>query len=215
MSDKREAALVVVGISGVTCGGKTTTAQKLHKIFPNCKIITQDDYYLDDDDPRHTWIPELNHANYDILTSLDMSKMHQDVLNILNNESLVRINHNNYKKSEENITNISRKLRTANLKLLLIEGFSIFNYEPLLPVFDLKYYFTLNKEECFDRRKGRVYDPPDVPGYFERCAWPEHLQQLKEVESKVDNVRYFSGTADPEQVLETIVKDIYALYDQS
>lgn len=71
-------------------GGKTTTAHKLRSFLPNCKIITQDDYYFDNDNPRHKWIQELNHVNYDILTSLDMDKMHKDVLNILNNEKLVR-----------------------------------------------------------------------------------------------------------------------------
>lgn len=97
MSEKREETLIIVGISGVTCGGKTTTAHKLRSYLPNCKIITQDDYYFDNDNPRHKWIQELNHVNYDILTSLDMDKMHKDVLNILNNEKLVRNNDFSFK----------------------------------------------------------------------------------------------------------------------
>jgi nicotinamide/nicotinate riboside kinase len=67
--------ILIIGISGVTCGGKTTLAYKLNKMFPTSKLISQDDYFLDVDDPRHTWITELNHINFDILSSLDMEKM--------------------------------------------------------------------------------------------------------------------------------------------
>ncbi|XP_068782287.1 nicotinamide riboside kinase 1-like isoform X2 [Struthio camelus] len=33
------------GVSGVTNGGKTTLAEKLKKILPNCDIISQDDFF--------------------------------------------------------------------------------------------------------------------------------------------------------------------------
>lgn len=82
-----------------------------------------------------------------------------------------------------------------------------------MPLFDLKYYFTLTKEECLKRREVRVYDPPDVPGYFELCAWPEHLSQLKEVRTKVDNVDYFCGTNDSDEVAKHIMRDIFTLYN--
>jgi len=216
MSEKEE-TIIVVGISGVTCGGKTTTADKLSAFLPNCKVITQDDYYFDNDDPRHTLIAELNHVNYDILTSLDMAKMHKDVLNILNNKKMVK-KKQNYKKITNEISDfhsISKGIKSAKLKVLIVEGFCIFNYEPLVPLFDLKYYFTLTKEECLQRREYRVYDPPDVPGYFELCAWPEHISQLEEVRTKVDDVKYFSGTNDSDKVAEIILRDIFSLYSDT
>lgn len=206
-----EDLLIVIGISGVTCGGKTTTAQKLQDIFPKTTIISQDYYFLEENDPRLTWIPELNHANYDILTSLDMDKMYKDVSNFLKNERFKRINNNfqTIKRTAHDIDYICDVLKTAKFKLLIIEGFSIFNYKPLVPFCDLKYYFTLQKEECFKRRLTRSYDPPDCPGYFESCAWPEHLKQLEEVKTTVDNINYFCGTED---ATENIIRDIFSLY---
>ncbi|KAF6126042.1 nicotinamide riboside kinase 1 [Phyllostomus discolor] len=35
----------VIGISGVTNGGKTTLAKNLQKHFPNCSVISQDDFF--------------------------------------------------------------------------------------------------------------------------------------------------------------------------
>lgn len=67
--------------------------------------------------------------------------------------------------------------------LLVLEGFSILNYKPLLELCDLRYYLVLEAGECQARRALRLYDPPDVPGYFERCVWPEHLRYRAEVRS--------------------------------
>ncbi|KAJ8969151.1 hypothetical protein NQ314_001892 [Rhamnusium bicolor] len=93
MMSELEGNLIIIGISGVTCGGKTTTATQLNNIFPNSKIFSQDDYFLDVEDPRHVWIPELNHINFDILTSLDMEKMHDDILKFIGDNNLKRVNH--------------------------------------------------------------------------------------------------------------------------
>ena len=74
---------VVVGISGVTCGGKTTLAESLRKTFNNTVVISQDDYFLPENDPRHVFIPQLNYSNWDILSALDMDKMRRDVNTVL------------------------------------------------------------------------------------------------------------------------------------
>lgn len=35
----------VIGIGGVTNGGKTTLAKNLQKHLPNCSVISQDDFF--------------------------------------------------------------------------------------------------------------------------------------------------------------------------
>lgn len=35
----------VIGIGGVTNGGKTTLAKSLQKHLPNCSVISQDDFF--------------------------------------------------------------------------------------------------------------------------------------------------------------------------
>jgi len=74
----------VIGVSGITCGGKTTLTQLLKRTFPWCRIIYQDSYFHDDDYPGHVRVPEVrNHVNYEILGSMDMPKMYKDVQGIL------------------------------------------------------------------------------------------------------------------------------------
>lgn len=85
---------LVIGISGVTCGGKTTLAHKLREYFMKLRnvqlwntpyviseiqLISQDDYFLPVDDLRHKWVKQLNAINFELLTSLDMKQMLSDV----------------------------------------------------------------------------------------------------------------------------------------
>ena len=109
---------LVIGISGVTCGGKTTLAKTLEDyllghlnriIFKDNitlnKVVSvnQDDYFLPVDDPRHTKVEKLNHINFDILTALDMDRMCQDIVNILGNKFvLYNCNLSNLKSSFAN-----------------------------------------------------------------------------------------------------------------
>lgn len=211
--DGTQKKVLVVGISGVTCSGKTTTAMELKKILPDATDFCQDDYYWPVDSPKHVWIPELNHINFDIVESLDMEKMTQDVAEQIKEESckiLIPKESNPHlihcfasKKFEDLF-----KIKESQAHIIIVEGFCIFNHPPLAEICDLKYYFTLEYEECYQRRIRRVYEPPDCPGFFEKCAWPEHLKQIAEVREKIRDVVYFdeNSTNIVEKVLDDIVK---------
>lgn len=201
---------LVIGICGVTCGGKTTLATQLNNVLPNSTVISQDDYFLDVNDPRQTVIPELNHINFELLTSLDMAKMHSDICTILANRR------NNLKKALELKKNFAsdldiekvvlERVAEANLRILILEGFSIFNYKPVESLCDLKYYVTLSKAQCKARRKKRVYEPPDCPGYFEKCVWPEYLKLYEDVRKNVENVEYFNERSGDR--LKVVLSDV-------
>lgn len=189
--------LLIVGICGVTCGGKTTLANQLRQVFPTSAIINQDDYFLAPNDPKHLWVPEIQHVHYDILSSLDMNKMFDDILKIIKNRKHPEYTscNDSMKLStipENELPHLANlKIKEKNCKLLIIEGFNIFSHQEITKMCDLKYFFTLNKEECFARRQLRVYEPPDCPGYFERCVWPEFLKLHDDVEKNLKNVKYF------------------------
>lgn len=210
---------LILGISGATCGGKTTIANKLIEIFTNGRVISQDNYFLPVDDDRHVWIPELNHINFDILTSLDMDKMHEDIEAVASNSTCHKdTNLSNHAELVPLTSNLSRKelvekLAQKKLRILIVEGFCIFYHKPIESLCDLKYFITLNKEECYKRRMQRVYEPPDCPGYFENCVWPEYLRQLEDVKSNVENVTYISEfTEDPiEIILEEIKRTVNSI----
>ncbi|XP_033209137.1 nicotinamide riboside kinase 1 [Belonocnema kinseyi] len=185
---------LVIGISGATCSGKTSLARRLHKNLKNSILIEQDTYFLPVDDPRQTWIPKLNHINFDLLSSLDMEKMHTDILKFLN------------EKSRGNSTSLENEA-----KVLIVEGFLIFDYKPISDLCNLKYFLTLKKEECWNRRALRVYQPPDVPGYFDEIVWPEYLKYIDKVTNDKDlfnSIKFFDGTQSPDQVYANVYNEI-------
>lgn len=97
----------VVALCGVTCSGKTSIAKLLADRYRKMngssnpsnetahnnnsisdakfkgdicvKTIFMDDYFLPESDTRHILVPELNHINWELMTSLDIEKMVADV----------------------------------------------------------------------------------------------------------------------------------------
>jgi len=181
------AGWLVVGISGVCCGGKTTLVDALKEKLPYPVVtVHQDDYFFPEDSDRHVYIKELNHANWDIISSIDMESLHQNVIRVLNNPP------------------------SSNQGIILIDGNLIFNFGPIQRLCHKKFYITLNKEICWGRRQLRAYDPPDPPGsgYFEACVWPMYEMYKKEIDSTVENVIYLDGSADKETTLKTAYEEI-------
>ncbi|XP_018336019.1 nicotinamide riboside kinase 1 [Agrilus planipennis] len=202
---------LIIGISGTTCGGKTTLANNLHDKFPiHSKVISQDDYFFEADDPRLEDIPDLKHKNFDSLGSLDMEKMLKDINIMVQKRKgdfiLNKFNGETTLSSKHIVETIREKLTSNNISILIIEGFCIFNYRPVADLCDLKYYISLTKDECYSRRMKRSYIPPDVPGYFEKYVWPQHLQQKKDVEENIPNVTWFDEHS--ENKLDKIMSDI-------
>lgn len=88
---------LVIGVSGVTCSGKTTLAQSLFEHFKKqsgneikagielnrVELINQDTYFRQVDDPNHQMIEKLNHLNWEIMSSLDTNKMVNEIMEIL------------------------------------------------------------------------------------------------------------------------------------
>ncbi|KAL0116133.1 hypothetical protein PUN28_011180 [Cardiocondyla obscurior] len=180
----------VVGISGATCSGKSTLADMLHKKFPTSIMLRQDDYFLPSDDSRHIKIQELNHMNWDLITSLDMQKMYSDITKILQ----------------------SPGKNTANSKLLLIlDGFLLFKDKTITDLCDSKYFLTLTKEQCWERRKNRLYDPPDVPGYFDKVAWPEFIKYKNEIMENNElykTITFIDGSKDMEKIYKMVSNEV-------
>lgn len=61
----------VIGIGGVTNGGKTTLAKSLQKHLPNCSVISQDDFFKPESEID---IDENGFLQYDVLEALNMEK---------------------------------------------------------------------------------------------------------------------------------------------
>lgn len=203
---------LVICVSGVTCGGKTTVARSLRERIPGSHLLCQDDYFLPPDSSKHTWIPTLNHINWEIMSSVDMNKMWADIKRITQFNFLQHFSH--CKIHEENSSDDLSPQSCADLvddlpfQILIIEGFLVLNYQPIAEICHLKYYLTLTRDQCWERRKVRIYDPPDVPGYFDVCVWPEYEKHRDEVFQTIDDVHIIDGTNDVMQVVSNIFLDV-------
>lgn len=189
---------IIIGISGVTCGGKTTLANRLKDAIAPVYLFHQDMYFYPDDSPKHVKCKGLPHNNYDILSSLDMERMYSDVMKTMEGDD---------KSNASSLEKIGKF--TLNGKLfMIIEGFTVLNYKPLLELCDFRYYFILDYAECVTRRCFRLYDPPDIDGYFDQCVWPEHLKYRAEIE-KDKRVKRLDGTRP--DVFELVMSELKAL----
>ncbi|XP_076443456.1 nicotinamide riboside kinase 1-like isoform X1 [Babylonia areolata] len=182
---------LIIGISGTTNSGKTTLVSKLNKLFPQAQTMGQDHYFLAPDDKRleQYYVPEVDHCNWEQFGALEMDRMIEDV----------------EKWKEQHICYDSDPV-----PVLIIEGFLIFNHSVLTNYFHKKYFLTIDKETCMERRRHRSYNPPDKPGYFEKVVWPMYLINKKEIEAQTDIV-YIDGTEDQEKVVQQITEDIEQL----
>lgn len=261
---------LVIGISGVTCGGKTTLAHNLRDYFSSqrnaqlwntpytigdTQLISQDDYFLPVDDLRHKWIEKLNAINFELITSLDMKQMLSDItwtmkgrylaldpienIDYINEISMSTTfehyapqthhyqNHYNHhhlnqlpNQRHSHATHIMRvnsqpstQLRDTKINILIIEGFMIFNQPELLQLCHLKYHFHLPYEKCFERRRKRTYDPPDVTGYFEMCVWPHYEKNFQQFRERKD-ITVLNGEICKEQIFKFVLQKIVAYFEE-
>lgn len=211
-------AALIVGISGVTNGGKSVLSKNLLKILPiGTKLIQQDDYFYSEDSPHHIPCPGgLNHHNWDVITATDMDRMVHDIGGILSkmNDSgepavasqataavkqiefhsedfdlMDNIDHNFFNRI---VNSLMQECAASKRNILLIDGFTIFDDSRLREMCELKFFLTLDKETCYNRRRTRTYNPPDPPNYFDLCVWPmyeAHLNRIKDSQ----NINFYDG----------------------
>ncbi|XP_068830022.1 nicotinamide riboside kinase 1 isoform X2 [Capricornis sumatraensis] len=181
----------VIGISGVTNGGKTTLAKNLQKHLPNCSVISQDDFFKPESEIE---TDENGFLQYDVLEALNMEEMMSAISCWMENPT-----HSLVSTHEESIKEIP---------ILIIEGFLLFHYKPLDTVWNRSYFLTIPYEECKRRRSTRVYKPPDVPGYFDGHVWPMYLKHKKEMENVSWEIVYLDGTKSEEDLFSQVYEDV-------
>lgn len=214
----------VIGVSGVTCGGKTTMSKLLKKSFPWARVIHQDKYFYPESYEGHIKLPEIdNHINFDVYSALDMEKMHRDVREILSKPELpYRNGHMNGHSNGDIAPNFAEGLellrnledididtaRYSKIPILIIEGYIMFESEELYDKCDVRYFLTLDEETCRHRRSLRVFDPPDGPGYFDYCIWPEYQRHYKNFVEDRAGINVFSGKSQIKKLWRETVEII-------
>ncbi|KAK2853773.1 hypothetical protein Q5P01_006434 [Channa striata] len=138
----------IIGIGGVTNGGKTTLTNRLIKNLPNCCVVHQDDFFKPQDQIE---VGEDGFKQYDVITALDMDAM-------------------------------------------MMEGFLLYTYGPLIDVLNQRYFISIPYEECKKRRCSRNYAVPDPPGLFDGHVWPMYLKHKNIMEDSAVDVAQLDGT---------------------
>ncbi|KAK4815862.1 hypothetical protein QYF61_009030, partial [Mycteria americana] len=208
--------------SGVTNGGKTTLAEKLKKMLPNCHIISQDDFFkvtvfmerpdsysvdkllklmlLKITPESEVETDERGFKLYDVLDALYMDEMVKTIRNWMKCPASSGVVTEEPQNTCDNLKN------TEDVYILIVEGFLLYNYEPLNELWNRRYFLTLPYKEC--KRRRRVYQPADTPGYFDGHVWPMYLKYKNELEENASNVVYLDGTKSQEELLSCVYSDI-------
>lgn len=228
-----KAKWLVIGLGGVSGGGKTTLANFLLTALPTTVVyLGQDEYILPDGHPAHPPAPgEVGGVNKDTIQSINMVKMLADVDQILNSDpATIALSDPSGLLARENM--IGRGLpdprpppwgnrqSTNHPPVLVLDGFLLYADYRVLGLCNRCYFITLDVLECWNRRRMRTFTGNNSMGtalYFEHCMWPSYMQQLGHAEMLRDAgiVDMLDGTISMEQLRFIVYIDaMYLLNDK-
>lgn len=197
---------LILGITGITGGGKTTLSTALYDYFTklssksefsnrrinSVNILHQDKYFYHRDSPKHIRIEEINFINREVMSAMDMDSMWQDIQVILNGSDV----------------------STADdaIDILIIEGFLIFKYRPIYELCDMRFFFELPSDVCWERRLKRTFKHvnPRPEYYFDHFIWPTYQNYLNEIKSQSSDIIYLNGVDDPSVTFNRVLELITA-----
>jgi uridine kinase len=140
--------IYIIGICGPSCGGKTTTCNKIIEAlskqnkYINIIVISQDRYYKGGNEEN----------NYDIPESIDWDLLNSHMIKIRNGEDfeLPIYDFSTHTRKKE-----TEKLQIIQPCIVIVEGILIFTNDILLKLIDLKVFVSSFDELRFMRRLDR------------------------------------------------------------
>lgn len=137
--------VIVIGVAGGSASGKTTVAARLKEEFnDNVELICHDSYYLAHDDMP---FEERVKINYDHPNAFDTERMLKDIRSL---KQGIAINCPVYSYSEHNRTKETVHVKAT--KVIIIEGFLIFENKELRDLMDIKIFVDTDADERLVRR---------------------------------------------------------------
>ncbi|XP_075391693.1 nicotinamide riboside kinase 2 isoform X2 [Tenrec ecaudatus] len=185
---------IIIGVGGMTNGGKTTLTNSLLKTLPNCCVIHQDDFFKPQDQIA---VGEDGFKQWDVLESLDMEAMLSTVQAWVRNPGKFARAHG-----------VPVQPTASDTHVLLLEGFLLYSYRPLVDLYSRRYFLTVPYEECKRRRSTRNYQVPDPPGLFDGHVWPMYQKYKGEMETNGVEVVYLDGTKTRGELFQQVLQDI-------
>ncbi|KAL5524140.1 hypothetical protein ACEPAG_8313 [Sanghuangporus baumii] len=204
MSSAARKRVILVGVGGATCSGKTTLAKHLRRCIPNSIIIHQDDFappqelipihseygVQDWDDPPGAidW-PRMRNFLREVKqtgTVPDWHKSHDH----LNEQKDIPVNEVTFSRWKEKFELLSKKFEERGDAVIwgLVDGFLLYWDEEVIDLLDARIFLRVSYNVLKQRRYERhgyhtaVQSDPegalwrDPPNYFDQIVYPAYIR---------------------------------------
>lgn len=138
--------VIIIGICGGTCSGKSTVSEKLKEHYKNLGVnkINTDSYYKDHFDLS---FKERSKINFDHPNSIDFELLVNDLNSLVNNKSIKEPVYS-YKTHKRLKTTQTLKPK----KIIILEGLHIFCNSELISLIDFGLFLDLDSHSRLSRR---------------------------------------------------------------
>lgn len=183
--------ITIIGIAGGSASGKTTVASRIKEEFKDdVELICHDFYYL-----AHNDIPfeERVKLNYDHPNAFDTERLISDIKQL---KQGIAIERPVYSYTEH--TRLSETVRVEPKKVIIVEGFLIFDNPELLHLMDIKIFVDTDADERLIRRilrdvKERGRSLESVITQYTTTVKPMHEQFVEPSKRHADIIIPYGG----------------------
>lgn len=156
--------MFVIGVTGLSCSGKTTFSQRLLEALgpQNCLLISMDNYYKElTEDEYKILYSDNSHLNFDRPEAVDLQLMFEQIHALKQGDKCVKLP----------VFDLGRCVITGHVevpanhgyKYLIVEGIMIFSKREIAQICDLKVWVDTLEYICALRRLMKY--AKDIEGY--------------------------------------------------